>query len=197
MPPPILIIDGVTGAGKTSVLTELRSRMASTVEFIPEEDTLGDLMNQIRDPLWCAQPTFAALDSVLQRLEDGITSASNKRFVVERLHLAAFALFPQWECYQTYDQRLGKLGAAIVLLTFPPELTEARSIHRGDRQDWAQGMDDWYGSRAQAVDAVLESQQRRWNGLLKTRLPFLHIDTREQDWRKYAETIIAYWTSGK
>ena len=40
IPPPILIIDGVTGAGKTSVLTELRSRMASTIEFIPEEDTL-------------------------------------------------------------------------------------------------------------------------------------------------------------
>jgi hypothetical protein len=100
MPPPILIIDGVTGAGKTSVLTELRSRMASTVEFIPEEDTLGDLMNQIRDPLWCAQPTFAALDSVLQRLEDGITNASNKHFVVERFHLTAFALFPRWECYQ-------------------------------------------------------------------------------------------------
>jgi thymidylate kinase len=197
MPPPILIIDGVTGAGKTSVLTELRSRMPSTVEFILEDDTLGDLMEQIRDPLWRAQPTFAALDSVLQRLEDGVASANGKRFVVERFHLTAFALFPQWEYYQTYDERLGKLGATIVLLTFPPEIAEARAIQRRDRQDWAEGMDDWYGSRAQAVDAVLESQKRRRTSLSKTRLPCLHIDTRGQEWRKYAETIIAHWTALK
>lgn len=120
IPPPILIIDGVTGAGKTSVVTELRSRMPPTVEFILEDDTLGDLMDLIRDPLWRAQPTFAALDSVLLRLEGGIANANDARFVVERFHLTAFALFPQWEYYQTYDERLGKLGAAMVLLTFPP-----------------------------------------------------------------------------
>lgn len=81
----------------------------------------------------------------------------------------------------------------MVLLTFPPELAELRSIQRDDRKDWAQGMDKWYGSRTQAVEAVVESQRRRWEGLERTKLPVLHIDTREQDWRRYAETVMAYW----
>lgn len=95
----ILILEGVTGAGKTSVISELCQLVAPDVEFIPEDDTLGDLMNQIRDPSWCAQPTFAALDSVLarlseDRLEPGVAPQNGKCFLVERFHFTAFALFP-------------------------------------------------------------------------------------------------------
>jgi hypothetical protein len=196
LPPPILILEGVTGAGKSSLLAELRplldARISPNVEFIPEDDTLGNLMTQIRDPDWCAHPTFAALCSVLTRLEE-VASETGKRFLVERFHLTAFALFPHWDCYQRYEERLAKLGTAMVLLTFPTDLAELRSIQRDDRKDWAQGLDNWYGSRAQAVDAVVESQRRRVKSLERTKLPFLHIDTREQDWRRYAETVTAYW----
>lgn len=41
---PVLLVDGVTGAGKTSVLAELRKNLGGDVTFIPEEETLGDLM---------------------------------------------------------------------------------------------------------------------------------------------------------
>jgi hypothetical protein len=37
--------------------------IAPDVEFIPEDDTLGDLINQIRDPGWCARPTFVELEN--------------------------------------------------------------------------------------------------------------------------------------
>jgi hypothetical protein len=191
--PRILIVDGVTGTGKSSVLVELRKRLPREVEFIPEEDTLGDLMDQIRDPVWRAQPSFEALEAALVRLERDSPGDPRRPCLVERFHLTAFALFPEWKWYDGFDERLSKLGAAIVLLTFPPQYAEVRSVQRSDRKDWDKGMDAWYGSRARAISAVLDSQRLRVEGLLKTRLPFLHIDTRTKEWQRYAETIFAYW----
>jgi hypothetical protein len=189
----ILIVDGVTGAGKTSVLGELRRQWSGDIEFIEESNTLGDLMNQIRDPVWRANPTFEALDTVLARLDRTLAAEPQRHIVVERFQLTAFALFPDWSYYERFDERLRELGAVIVLLTFPPEQAEVRAVRRIDRDPWDTGMDAWYGSRLQAVEAVVDSQCRRWEGLSKTRLPFLHIDTRDQEWRRYAATIIAYW----
>jgi hypothetical protein len=193
--PPVLIVDGVTGAGKTSVIAELRRRLPAEVEFIPEDDTLGDLMDQIRDEAWRAQPVFPALEGVLTRLEKALAENPQRRFLVERFHLTGYALFPEWKWYECFDARLRALGASIVLLTYPPHLAEARSIRRPDREAWDTGMDAYYGSRDAAVGAVLDSQRLRWEGLLKTHLPFLHIDTRTQEWRRCAATVHAYWTA--
>jgi hypothetical protein len=186
---PVLILEGVTGAGKTSVLAELRERLDQAVVFISEEETLGNLMHQIRDPEWREQPSFEALESVLRRVE---REAPGRPFLIERFHLTAYALFPEWNCYQDFDERLPQLGARLVLLTFPEQQAEERSIQRSDRENWAEEMDAWYGSREQAVAAVVESQRLRWQGLMKTKLPFLHIDTRETEWSRYAATILAY-----
>jgi hypothetical protein len=181
----ILVVDGVTGAGKSSILAELRERLDPNIVFIPEEETLGDLTNQIRDPAWREQPTFEALESVLSRVE-----CESDSFLIERFHLTSYALFPECKHYLGFDVRLQRRGAAIVLLTFPEDQAEERSIFRPDREKWQEEMAAWYGSREQAVAAVIESQKLRWDGLSKTNLPFLHIDTREKDWPRYAATIL-------
>jgi hypothetical protein len=200
----ILILDGVTGAGKSSVLKELQARLeasseAASVSVILEEETIGDLMQQVRDPAWQRCPTFEALDRVLRQLEEGLAGSASRAFLVERFHLTYFALFPRWEHFERYDARLAQLGAAHVLLTFPEALIEARSIARPERaaEGWAQGMAAWYGSHEAAVRAALSSQRGRWEALGRTALPFLHIDTREQDWPRYAETILRYWDRGE
>ena len=189
----ILIIDGITGAGKSSVLRHLRARVEASPEgaathFIPEDDTLGQLMDQVRDPAWRASPTFEALEAVLKRLERELAAEPARRFVVERFHLTTYALFPKWELLRGYDERLARLGAAQVLLSYPEALAERRAIERVDRveENWAQGMDAWYGSRAAALEAVLQSQRRRWEGQRESLLPFLHLDTREADWARYS-----------
>lgn len=81
----------------------------------------------------------------------------------------------------------------MVLLTFPEHQAEDRSILRSDRDRGEEGMANWHGSREQAIAAVVESQKLRREGLLKTNLPFLQIDTREREWSRYAATIPAYW----
>ena len=196
----ILLLDGVTGAGKSSVLKELQARLDASSEAAPvsvifEDETFGEFMEQLRDPDWQRRPTFEALDRVLRQLEEGLAWSASRSFLVERFHLSYFALFPRWECFERYDVRLAQLGAAHVLLTFPEALIEARSIERPERaaEGWAQGMAAWYGSHEAAVQAALRSQRGRLEGLGRTALPFLHIDTREQDWPRYAETILRFW----
>lgn len=189
-------MDGVTGAGKSSVLAEIRVRLPKDVEFIPESETLGDLMGQIRDSAWRAQPTFAALETITNHLERTVVANPRRNILVERFHLTAFALFPHWNYYERFDKRLRHLGAVMALLTFPREEVEERSIKRPDRDAWDSGMDAWYGSRSKAVEAATVSQEWRWEGLRRTRLPFVHIDTRNREWQRYATTILAYWMAG-
>lgn len=193
---PILIIEGVTGAGKSSVIGALGVSLPRGAELIIEDETLGELMDQVRDPAWRARPRFDALEAVLERIERRADEAPGAAFLVERFHLTAYALFPEWERLDAFDARLAALGACVVLLSFPRADAEPRAIERRDRPEWAEGMDAWYGSRAAALAAVRSSQELRWDALTKTRLPFLHIDTRDQEWSRYARTIRAYWEPG-
>ena len=196
----IAIIDGVTGAGKTSVVTLVaeicRSSCWDEVLVIDEDRTLGNIMDQYQTPDWQANPTFEAIESTVMFLEQMSASPrpDRKLILVERLHLTTYALFPKWEKLRVFDVRLGRLDAMNVLLTFPPGEIEARSIERPDRlnQDWAAMMDRWLGSRTNAVREIGRSQQRRWRALALSRLPFLHIDTRRRDWTRYATTMVSF-----
>ena len=186
----ILLVDGVTGAGKSTVIARLRELLPG-VSIIPEEETLGDLMDLIQDPAWRAHPRFEALERIMTRLERG-----NETFIVERFHSTAFALFPEWRLLAPFDERLARLGAVQVLLTYRDVLAEERAIERPDRRDvsWANGMDQHYGSRAAAIDAVVRSNAKRVEQLSLSRLPFLHLDTSEGQWMQYARTIVAFWS---
>jgi hypothetical protein len=166
-----------------------------SAEFIYEDDTLGDIMDQVRDPRWRKAPSFDALESVVTRVEKELAAEPPRRFVLERFHLTAYALHPDWRRLKRYDRRLATLGAKQILLTYPCGLAEARAIERLDRDDrqWAAGMDDWYGSRRSAVAAVVQSQRRRWSALQRSALPFLHVDTREKRWASYAQAALVFW----
>lgn len=197
----ILVVDGVTGAGKSSVLRALRSVLdvsphGALTEFIYEDDTLGDIMDQVRDPEWRKAPSFGALEAIITRVEKELAAVPSRRFVLERFHLTAYALYPDWRRLKRYDRRLAELGARQILLTYPSELAETRAIERPDREgeQWSAGMDDWYGSRRSAVAAVIRSQRRRWSALQRSALPFLHVDTREKRWTSYAQSALSFWT---
>jgi hypothetical protein len=74
---------------------------------------------------------------------------------------------------------------------------EGRCIERAERSErgWVAAMEAWYGSRDAAVEAARASQRRRWDVLAISSLPFLHLDTREQDWSRYADAIAEFWSS--
>ena len=201
----IAIIDGVTGAGKSSVLRLLaeatRNGNWGEVIVIDEDRTLGSIMDQYQTPEWQANPTFEAIESTIAFLEETCAEpgAKAKLILVERLHLTTYALFPRWDKLSVFDERLARLDAVNVLLTFPSREVEARSIERSDRldQDWAAMMDRWLGSRGNAVREIRRSQQRRWRALTLSRLPFLHVDTSRREWTRYARTIASFLQSDR
>lgn len=183
---PILIIEGVTGAGKTSIISHLRHILPSQTRVIPEEETLGNVMSLVNDERWAAHPTFEHFERILA----GFRQLQGPHpIVLERFHLTAYALLPNWEVLRSFDTILAELDAHLVLCTFPNNLIENRSIDRADDPGYADTMIGYYGSRNAAIEAVRVSQERRVQALSMTRLPFLHLDTSDNAWTDYAKSI--------
>ena len=187
-----VIIEGVTGSGKTSILKRLQLLLGDRALPIDESYTLGLIMEQVKDDDWISDPQFDALDSVLARMEQHQREHRPEILLVERFHLTPYALFPYWKYYDKYDKELAAMPTALILLTFPDELVEERSIDRVDEPEYADTMIEYYGSRSSAIEAVNLSQHRRIDALKKTRLPFLQIDTQKQDWDGYGDAILEY-----
>ena len=196
----ILIIEGVTGAGKSETLRALGRQPAFAARLGPgrvisEEDTLGEVMDEIAQLGGPPARHVGRLDRVLAALERESEAAPDARFVLERFHLSYYALLPDWDLYVAYEHALERLGCACVLLTLDPSALAERSLERDDRRgtDWTAGMLAHYGSRDAALTAIARSQQRRLGALALTRLPTLVIDTTGQAWDDYAREILKWW----
>jgi hypothetical protein len=196
----ILIIEGVTGAGKSETLRALARQPAFAARLGPgrvisEEDTLGEVMDEIAQFGGPPARHVWRLDRVMAALERESKAAPEARFVLERFHLSYYALLPDWTLYETYERALERLGCASVLLTVDPSALAERSLERADRRGtgWTEGMIAHYGSRDAALAAIARSQQRRLDALALTRLPTLVIDTTGQAWDAYAQEILSWW----
>lgn len=191
----LVVIEGVTGAGKTRTIAALRAwgvRAGHPVQVIDEDVTLGSFLDDVRDPAWLARPAFPGLDDGLEALDRLLRADADALVLVERFHLSVYALFNRWRLLRRYDGALHALGAVQVLLDYHPSLTEQRSLLRPDRADWASGMDQHYGSRRLAITAVRQSQARRRQALLLSQLPYLHLDNSPGHWDDCAAAILAY-----
>ena len=196
----ILIIEGVTGAGKSETLRALGRLPAFAARMGPgrvisEEDTLGEVMDEIAQLGGPPVRHVWRLNRVLAALERESEAAPEARFVLERFHLSYYALLPGWELYEAYERALERLGCASVLLTIDPSAMAERSLERADRRgtSWTEGMIAHYGSRDAALAAIARSQQRRLGALALTRLPTRIIDTTGQTWDDYASEILKWW----
>jgi chloramphenicol 3-O-phosphotransferase len=184
-----IIIEGVTGTGKSSTIDALR-RVAS-FELFDEEATFDDFMTA-----WTASPgdatnlararQLALLDRLAQPNLD-----SSYQYVLERFHLSQYALGSEW--YADVDERCAALGCKIVLLMVPVEHLRTRSLYRAEYagDDW-QSLVDFYGSESNALEAIQRSQQRRLEALQRSVMEHLIVDTSAKVWQEYAERI-ARW----
>ena len=196
----ILIIEGVTGAGKSETLRALGRQPAFAARLgsgrvISEEDTLGEVIDEIAQLGGPPARHVWRLDRVLAALERESKTAPGARFVLERFQLSYYALLPDWELYAPHERALERLGCVSVLLSIDPTALAGRSLERADRRgtDWTAGMIAHYGSRDATLAAIARSQQRRLDALTLTRLPTLVIDTTGQAWDDYAREILAAW----
>ena len=197
MQPRSLILEGVTGAGKSSTLAAL-SRCASrppwleAAHLIAEEETLGELMAEdLQDPSRSVAERTARLTRILALVSAAPADAA---FLLERFHLSYYALQPDWAPYVAMDAALAALGFRQVLLTIPEAEIRRRSLHRVDRAEeaWAEGMIGYFGSEAQALDALLASRARRLECCAWTRLPTLILDTSTMEWDEVARQIAGF-----
>lgn len=194
--PRRLIIDGVSGAGKSRTLAALKSLLepVSPGTFIDEEETLGEFMGEElpRNDL-TGQEKCWRLQAVMQKIEEA--GREHQPFwVIERFHPTYYALLPDWQLYDHIDASLAELGFGLVLLRLPDQELGGRSLYRHDRDpnQWASGMIDLYGSEAGVIEAFRASQQRRIECLGRTRLPYLEIETSSMDWQTFAARICAF-----
>lgn len=192
----ILVVEGVTGAGKSRLIAAfqeaaLQAAPRQKVVVIDEARTLGAIMDDVRTPSWREAPSFPALDACLAEVRL-VDKEGDTIVIIERFHLTAFALYPDWEAVRVYDAALNALGAWQVLLSYPPDQIAERSLDRADRlgEDWSAEMTAYYGSRRAAVEAIRDSQARRIEAMALSQLRHLHFDTSEQSWEVYAARVI-------
>jgi hypothetical protein len=158
----LLILDGVTGAGKSSILRELVGFFSPSLQVISENRTLG---NVISDSRRTGVPiTFPQAEAVLDTLRadeslrgDGAREPS--RWILERFHPTYYSFFPDWALYSAMDTELHRMGARMVLLSMEAVGMRSRVVERPERAgtDWVQGMIDYYGCRDQVIAAAVAS----------------------------------------
>ena len=198
-----IILEGVTGAGKSQTMRALQAHPAFPAllaggPIFPEEDTLGEFMDELRDPAIAPAQRYARLIRVLDNLERAAAGAHGRLgYLLERFHPSYYALVPEWQLYDAIDGRLRGLNATVVLLIAAPEQLERRALDRVDRQGWSEGMIAYFGSRQAANQAIAESQQRRRACARLSRLPTIEIDTTAMEWPRYAEQIVRVWSSSQ
>ncbi len=183
-----IILEGLTGTGKSHTLAALQRLHLAPSLIVPEEETFGDLMAELAT---AALPP-EVLVRRLRTICDALPRDRSLGFILERFHPSYFALAPTWTFYEALDAELADLGVSLVLLTLPEELLEARSFRREehDGADW-QNLEAHYGSAEKAMMALQASRARRLEALSHTRLRHSVIDTRAKDWDRYAKAIAA------
>lgn len=165
----VLILDGVTGAGKSQTLRALQAHPAWPTllqegRMIPEEETPGEFMAELQQPNLSTTERLARLYAALDELEHAALVADQASgYVLERFHLSYYALLPDWQLYCSIDDRLRALHGQLVLLEFAPKHTAERALDRVDRQatTWTAEMIAYYGSRAAGLEAIAHSRARR------------------------------------
>jgi thymidylate kinase len=179
-----LLIEGVCGTGKSSLIAALERRVKAEglpCQVISEEETFGELMDELQAPSpdW---PLCQRLDNVLNSLPHRMIP--DGWVILERFHPSYYAQIPELERYTAYDQRLAEWGFQLVLLDLPDQALAARSLYRYEREaeGWIEGNLSFYGSEALALQAFQTSQQRRRDYAQLSQMPVQRLDTSSQNW---------------
>lgn len=185
----VIIVEGVTGSGKTSTIKALRSLV--TFQHFGEEATFNGFMRDFAaDPELAARRARDRMATVLDAVE---TANDSQRYVFERFHFSQLALGSDWKWYKPLDERCATLDCKVVALTVPDDQLASRSLYRAEYgdTDW-QGLVEHAGSEQGALKRIRRAQESRLDAIRMSRLEHLIIDTTAGDWIRYA-CEIADW----
>jgi thymidylate kinase len=184
-----IIIEGVTGTGKTTLIEKLKAR-ESVATFISEEETTGELLTEIVENRLPRSAYAERLLSVIRRIQSGAADF----VVLERFHHSYYALGIEWALVEPMDALLAQMNFKTVLLDLDETHFEQRCLKRPDRadEDWFGWFIRRYGSAENAVASFQQSQRRRHEMLPLSRLPYLILNTGEQEWGRYVEDVVQF-----
>ena len=189
-----VVLEGLTGTGKSQTLAAMARLGLTPARVVPEEETFGELMDEVAAAEARAGGPLDALAArrLLGRLDEVLDSVVRREddFLLERFHLSYHAVFPPWERYAAIDAELAERGVELVLLCVPETALRERSLLRREHggRDW-QGLCAHYGSEAAAMNALRRSQERRIEALARSRMRSRVIDTSAMDWESTARQV--------
>ena len=185
----VLIIEGVTGAGKTSTIEALKS--VATFELIDEQATLNDFVTEFfANPDAAASLARERMTAILDRIE---STSRSERYLIERFHFSQLALGSEWKWYCGINRRCAALECRVVVLVIPDPAIAERSLYREEYggNDW-QKLIEHYGSEENALRQLRRAQAARLEAIEESRLEYLELETGEKTWKRYAVEIAAW-----
>lgn len=192
-----LIIEGVAGTGKSSLLSALRNssllkELKPNFEIVDEELTTGEHVSELKDESTTDEERCFRLHGLMPKIEEA--RSKNQFIILERFHPTYFALMPHWNLIEEFDNKLTQMGFGMVLLDLPNDKLENRSFYRPEMesQNWQEGLTEWYGSKDHAVYAFIKSQENRRTFCQRTKMPVLKINTMEKDWQSYHDQVLKF-----
>lgn len=190
-----LIIEGLSGSGKSILIKELSQILKKTDlkhKIYSEEETFGDFMDDLNNPDIPEDKKCYRLNEVLEKIK---AENENTLIILERFHLSYYALLPKWRLYRKIDKFLTNNGFFMVLLNYDKNLILERAINHFDMKAKVENpletMINYFGSKEKAIKAYEKSQTKRLEGLKKTKVNSMELDTSNMDWEEYAKIILS------
>lgn len=181
-----LIIEGLTGSGKSQILLELKHVLVDYQIFY-EADTFGDFMLEVESTNYTTDYIYR-LKNCLRNLKNKIDS----KYILERFHFSYYPFLSDWSLYKEIDHELYGLNFMTIFLTYDESLLETRALnHFGILNSiGVETVIEHFGSKENALNAYKESNKKRKECLNFSKLPYVEIDTTAMTWNQYAEIIV-------
>ena len=201
-----LVLEGIVGSGKTSVIRHLK-------KYFYEKDCSSlilteHLTERPMEPLSSANPANSVfhLDRLMNVIEtlyntkksEPKNSFSNPYFVFERFHLSHcldIAGFEQFNLYYSIDTRLNEHGAKLVVLSVPENAIEERCIvstRRWRDIKWGNYLNSIAENDAGAAEYYKIQQKRFFTLCQKSEIPSMVVDTSHSDWEEISFQIVEF-----
>lgn len=188
-----LIIEGISGAGKSKVISEIKKIMAGRstekLEVIYENRTYGELMDELKDASRTDQDRCDRLENVC----DLIACETGKFFIIERFHPSYYAVMPDKSLYEKIDHKMAAMGFKLVLLSYRDENLRERAIsHMDGGPELPRKIEEYFGGAEAALNKYADSKRKREEYLNFTRMEHTIIMTDEMNWHEYAVRALEF-----